>query len=251
MIGKANVMYNIDRNNSKPLYLQLEELIRESIEKGIYKRDEKIPSESELMNKYDLSRITVRNACNHLVKEGILYRVAGKGTFVSSPKIMTSSLAYMGFREQLERMGYETTTRLIEKSIIKSTPLISANLNIEENSDVMFIKRLRLVDNEPISLHHTYLSYDKFKEIYSSDRLESEQLCVLIEDEYGITPKKVLETLESMTTTEEVSQIFETEKGYPLLILEDIMYEEEAKPYEYSKVIFRGDKVKLKYEFNN
>ncbi|EDS73045.1 UbiC transcription regulator-associated domain protein [Anaerofustis stercorihominis DSM 17244] len=115
----------------------------------------------------------------------------------------------------------------------------------------MFIKRLRLVDNEPISLHHTYLSYDKFKEIYSSDRLESEQLCVLIEDEYGITPKKVLETLESMTTTEEVSQIFETEKGYPLLILEDIMYEEEAKPYEYSKVIFRGDKVKLKYEFNN
>ena len=65
-------------------------------------------SESELMNKYDLSRITVRNACNHLVKEGILYRVAGKGTFVSSPKIMTSSLAYMGFREQLERMGYET-----------------------------------------------------------------------------------------------------------------------------------------------
>ncbi|WP_411328808.1 hypothetical protein [Anaerofustis stercorihominis] len=45
--------------------------------------------------------------------------------------------------------------------------------------------------------------------------------------------------------------MFETEKGYPLLILEDIMYEEEAKPYEYSKVIFRGDKVKLKYEFNN
>ena len=86
-------MNGINRNNPKPLYLQLEEIIRGNIEKGLWLTDTKIPSEAELMEEYDLSRITVRNACNQLVKEGVLYRVAGKGTFVAQPKIMTSSLA--------------------------------------------------------------------------------------------------------------------------------------------------------------
>ncbi|MCO8192972.1 MULTISPECIES: GntR family transcriptional regulator [Anaerofustis] len=239
----------IDRNDPKPLYLQLEELIRGNIEKGIWKVNTKVPSEAELMKEYDLSRITVRNACNHLVKEGVLYRVTGKGTFVANPKIMTTSLAYMGFREQLERMGYKTTTKLLNKEIIKAGINIASHLGIKENDDVIFIKRLRLAEGEPISLHYSYLPYNKFKEIWECDELESKQLCVLIEEKYEIKPNKVLETLESMTSTEDVSAIFETGSGYPLLILEDVMYDAFKKPYEYSKVIFRGDKVKLRYEF--
>lgn len=241
----------ISKSSPKPLYLQLEELIKEDIEKGKYKPNSKIPSESELMQKYDLSRITVRNACNHLVKEGILYRVAGIGTFVSKPKIMTTTLAYTGFREQLERMGYETTTKLIEKSVILATPSISSSLGIKENDKVLFIKRLRLVDDTPISLHHSYLPYDKFKDLFNDKYLESKQLCVLIEEKYNVKPIKVVETLESMISSEEVSNIFEIEKGYPLLVLEDTMYDKKDSIYEYSKVVFRGDKVKLKYEFDH
>ncbi|WP_290770527.1 GntR family transcriptional regulator [Anaerofustis sp.] len=243
-------MNGINRNNPKPLYLQLEEIIRGNIEKGLWLTDTKIPSEAELMEEYDLSRITVRNACNQLVKEGVLYRVAGKGTFVAQPKIMTSSLAYMGFREQLEKMGYETQTRLLDKQLLKASVNIASNLNIKEGEKVIFIKRLRLVDNEPLSLHYSYLPYEKFKDIWQSDELENKQLCVIIEEKYNIKPSKVLETLESMTSTEEVSSIFETEKGYPLLVLEDVMYDSFKSAYEYSKVVFRGDKVKLRYEFD-
>lgn len=243
------MLKSIDRLNPKPLYQQLEELIRKNIDDGVWGANEKLPSEAMLMKTYDLSRITVRNACNHLVKEGVLYRVAGKGTFVANPKIMTKSLAYMGFREQLERMGYKTETKLLNKEIIKAGINIAAALNIKENDDVIFIRRLRITKSEPISLHYSYLPYNKFKEIWESNQLEEEQLCVLIEEKYGIKPSKVLETLESITSTKEVGEIFEISKDYPLLVLEDIMYDAFKKPYEYSKVIFRGDKVKLRYEF--
>lgn len=241
----------IDKNNPKPLYLQLEELIRENIESNKWKENTAIPSEYEMSKLYNISRITIRSACNQLVKEGLLYRVAGKGTFVSKPKITTKSLAYKGFREQLESMGYEITTKIISKNIIVPTKLISEKLGLKENENVIELKRLRLIKNEPISLHYSYLSYDKFKKIYDDEKLESEQLCVLLENSYNIKPYKVLETLESITATKDVALIFKTQIGYPLLVLEDIMKDENNKTYEYSKVIFRGDKIKLQYEFTN
>ena len=136
-------MNTIDKNNPKPLYIQLEELIRNNIDNGIWRPQTAILSESELSKEYDLSRMTIRTACQNLVQEGVLYRVPGKGTFVSEPKIMTESLAHMGFREQLERMGYETTTKLLNSSIIQASGNVSRKLRIPEETPVMLIERMR------------------------------------------------------------------------------------------------------------
>ena len=125
-------MNSIERNNPKPLYVQLEELIRNNIDTGIWKPQNAIPSESELSKEYDLSRMTIRTACQNLVQEGVLYRVPGKGTFVSEPKIMTESLAYMGFREQLERMGYETNYARASRSMTLS--MSSYVLSLRKNT---------------------------------------------------------------------------------------------------------------------
>ena len=73
----------LNRSGPKPLYLQLEDILRAQIMEGVLKHHEAIPSENELSRIYDLSRMTVRGVITRLVSEGLLYRVPGKGTFVS------------------------------------------------------------------------------------------------------------------------------------------------------------------------
>ena len=100
-------MTGLNLDSPCPLYVQLEKILRKNIEKGIWKEDARIPSENELSREYGLSRMTVRSVLNKLAQEGLIYRVPGKGTFVSSNKIISKPLSQMGIRDQLEKMGYE------------------------------------------------------------------------------------------------------------------------------------------------
>ena len=86
----------LDRQSPKPLYVQLEELLKKQIENEDLKASLPIPSENELSKEYGLSRMTVRSVLTRLVQEGLLYRVPGKGTFVSQPKITGKPLYQMG-----------------------------------------------------------------------------------------------------------------------------------------------------------
>ena len=93
----------LEKNSPKPLYQQLKDILVDAIDSEKWKANEKIPSENELSSIYGLSRMTVRSVLTDLVKEGLLYRVQGKGTFVAE-KIVTVSPSYIGIREQLEKM---------------------------------------------------------------------------------------------------------------------------------------------------
>lgn len=119
----------LERNTPKPLYQQLKDILMDEIEAGKWEPNEKIPSENELSSLYGLSRMTARAVVSDLVKEGLLYRVQGKGTFVSE-KILALSPSYIGIREQLEQMGYEVKTRIVECKTMKSTGKIAKNLGL-------------------------------------------------------------------------------------------------------------------------
>ena len=120
----------LERSNPKPLYAQLEEIIREKIDRDEWKPHNAIPSENELSKIYGLSRMTARSVITQLAKEGLLYRVQGKGTFVSEPKITTKSPSYAGIREQLEQMGYEIETKVLDISKVIASKKIARKLEI-------------------------------------------------------------------------------------------------------------------------
>ncbi len=241
-------MYKIKRENPKPLYVQLEELIRNKIEDGEWMPHTAIPSESEMNRLFNVSRMTIRSACSQLVQEGLLYRVPGKGTFVADPKIMTETLAYIGFREQLERMGYEISTELLFVGEKKASHGVARRLQCNVDSSILEIERLRFIKGEPISLHYSYIPYELCANL-GERSLEEEQLCVILEREYGLKRNRIIETLESVTATEKESNLFNVNQGYPLLVLEDVLYDKEDVPFEYSRC-FPGDKIKLKYDIS-
>lgn len=238
----------LERNTPKPLYQQLKDILMDEIEAGKWEPNEKIPSENELSSLYGLSRMTARAVVSDLVKEGLLYRVQGKGTFVSE-KILALSPSYIGIREQLEQMGYEVKTQIVECKTMKSTGKIARNLGLLPGDSVFMIKRIRYIEDGPISLHVSYIN-EKYREKLSEELLEREQLCVILNEEYGLTRKKVSETLESIVATKEEGTLLEVEAGHPLLLLEDVIYDTNNVPYEYTKVLFRGDKIKIKLQYD-
>ena len=237
----------LERNNPKPLYQQLRDILIDAIDSGKWGPNEQIPSENTLSTTYGLSRMTVRAVLTDMVKEGLLYRVQGKGTFVAE-KLVTLSPSYIGIREQLEQMGYEVTTKIIDCGLTPCIGTIAKSLNLPSGSSVFMIKRVRYVKGEPLSIHISYVN-----PIYSAhltpEALEKEQLCVLLTQHYGLTKKQVDETLESVLALNEEAELLNVEKGDPLLLLRDILYGEDGSPYEYTKVVFRGDKIKIKLHY--
>ena len=238
----------LDRNDPKPLYVQLEEILRLSIANNEWEANQLIPSENELSKTYGLSRMTVRSVIINLVNEGLLYRVQGKGTYVSPPKISTRSPAYQGIREQLEMQGYKIETKIIEHIQIIPDNRIMGILGVARNEKVVFIKRVRIADGIPVSIHNSYIPV-RLCPIIPMGELETEQLCTIIEKRYGLRAASVSETLESVLASEEEAKLLMIEKRHPLLLLEDINRTKEGRVFEYTKIAYRGDKIKLTFEF--
>ncbi|MBQ9156509.1 MAG: GntR family transcriptional regulator [Eubacterium sp.] len=240
--------FPLDRNNPKPLYQQFRDIVEEKISSGEWKPDDKIPSENQLSAQYGLSRMTVRSVLLDLVKEDKLYRVQGKGTYVTQQKIEAQSLYYVGVREQLEQMGYEVSTKTIECREVACDHNVAKHLNLEEGTPVFMIKRVRSIKDGPVSIHVSYIP-QRYSQGLTPELLEKEQLCVIMNQNYGLQRKRVSETLESVAADKEEASLLNVDKGHPLLLLKDELFSEEDRPYEYTKVIFRGDKFKIRLNY--
>ncbi len=238
----------LDRGSAKPLHMQMEELIREHVETGVWVPGSLIPSENELSHQYGISRMTVRSVVTRLVQEGMLFRIPGKGTFVAEQKIEAKSLSYEGIREQLERLGYEVTTKLLSVQKNRGNKDVRSKLKLEDNAQVYVVRRLRAVKDMPLSLHTSYIPVILAPQLEKLN-LVDEQLCSILSRSYGLNRERIFEELESVAATEEEATLLNIQPGHPLLLLQDTIVDPNGVPFEYAKVVFRGDKIKLKLEF--
>jgi GntR family transcriptional regulator len=208
----------LDRNNSKPLWEQLEFILREKIDGGIWNPGDMIGSENELSKEYLISRMTVRSVLTRLVQEGLLYRVPGKGTYVSEPKIPTHPLANMGIREQLEGKGLEIRTEVLQNMVIMPDERVARKLMMDANNAVYFIERVRYLKEKPLSIHRTYLKR-LVNPLITNTRLADEQLCNILRDDYFLKPTNTKETLELVFANEDQANKLNMKVSQPLLYL--------------------------------
>lgn len=239
----------LDRNSPTPLHLQLEEVIKAKIENDEWHPNTQIPSENELSKIYGLSRMTTRGVIMRLVFQGLLYRVAGKGTFVADPKITNKPLLQMGIQEQLDQMGIESSTRLIDIRQMVAPVRIQKELNLAEGARVYCLERLRSVGDEPLSIHVSYIPVELSPGL-EKKRFEEEQLCDILENNYRLRTSRVVETLETSLATAREAELLAVKPGFTLLRLENTEYTADELPFQHNRVTFRGDKIKIKLEFN-
>ena len=238
----------LKRKSSTPLYRQLDALMREKVQSGEWQPNEIIPSENELARQYGLSRMTARMVMTQLTQEGLLYRVRGKGTFVAEKKITARSLSYVGIREQVEQLGYKTTTRVLRIERVPVSEKIAHRFRLEPDEPFCAIERLRLLDGIPFSLHYSYIPSALCPGL-EKKALADQQLCDILREDYGLVRRHVVETLESIAAVEYESHLLEVKKGFHLLMLKNFISDDKGTPFEFSKILFRGDRIKLRFVY--
>ncbi|MFJ4211058.1 GntR family transcriptional regulator [Paenarthrobacter sp. NPDC089675] len=238
----------IERNSAVPLYQQLEDILYAKISAGEWAPGERIPSENELNRIYGLSRMTVRGVLNKLTSEGVLVRVPGKGTYVAPSKISAVSPAYKGIREQLEALGYDTTTQLISLERVPAPNRVRERLRLGSEDEVYAIVRLRSVDGKPLSVHRSYVPA-KLAPLLDQHDVVNEQLCKVLETHYQLPMKNVEEDLEAVAVDVTDAKYLELRRGDPALRLTDVISDKSGAVFEYSTIVFRGDTMRLKFDY--
>lgn len=239
----------LDRSGSTPLYVQLTDLLREQIARGDWGPGQKIPSENGLNQMYGISRVTARQVLTQLVHEQLLVRVPGKGTFVAAPATGASSPAYPGVRQQLERTGEGITTEVLPGEVGPADRPVADRLGIGSDELVHRLRWVRLVQGEPVGVHDSFVPVRLAPELTTAD-LVHRQLCVVLLDRYQLRMSRVEESVESTLPTPEDARLLRVRRSTPVLRLHQGIWDGAGRPFEYSRIVVRGDRIRLRFHYD-
>jgi GntR family transcriptional regulator len=234
----------IDPYNALPKYFQLASILRQKIEDGEWEPRSAIPSERQLEVLYNISRTTIREAIDHLVRQGFLYREQGRGTFVSPQKLQKGLMELTSFSEDLIKRGVIPGQVIRDLSWITPPPKILQKLELPSGARVLRIERVRLGDDTPIGLQISYLALSENQTISKQEMEEFGSLYRILQEKFNIIPSEADETLEVTLATPEEAALLEIAEGAPLLLSERLLFAQNRKPVEFVKILYRGDRYR-------
>lgn len=227
-----------------PLYLRLKEILQEHIETGRLQPGDRVPSERELSEQYDMSRMTVRHALTELVNEGVLVRQQGRGTFVGRPKIRQALAGLTSFSEDMQARGLRPGGKVLSLQIVQAPRKVRTSLGLDESHWVVRIERLRLADDEPMALEITHLSAGRFGGLVHDD-LNHTSLYRLMEEKYGAKVTAATQSIEPALADATLARHLGVREGALLLLLERVTYDSNGVPTEYVSSYYRGDRYRF------
>ncbi len=229
------------RKQGIPLYYQVMRVLKDQILAGKLAPGEQLPSEAELTESFRVSRVVVRQALQMLEDEGLIYRVKGKGTFVSADLDKDKTPCLSGYLEDLIRIGLAMEVRVLEFGLRKASAELASLFQVAEGSDVFFIKRLRLVEGRPFSVVHNHVPYDIGKQI-PLEALEEEPLMQLIETRAGVAIDWASEVFQAVSAGEEVAKLLEVDLVAPVLKMILTAYSPDGRVVNLAHVFYRSDR---------
>jgi GntR family transcriptional regulator len=231
----------VDRDSPVPLYYQLRAALLNLIKEGRIKEGEPIPTERELGDKFQVSRITVRRAIDELVREGYLTTHQGKGTFAARPKIQRHMTHMKSFSEEMAEEGHRPGSQLLSLRHEKAAGFVASALHVSDDEWVWVVERLRLADGEPICLSWAYLNLPPPVTLTPFELEQQVSLWSILEKK-GITLTRSEETIQAVSAGEREADLLHVAPGAPLLLVEGVVYSDQDVPIEYHKILNRGDR---------
>jgi GntR family transcriptional regulator len=226
-----------------PLYHSLGHMIRGHIISGEWQFGQKIPSEREMMQMFNVSRATVRQGIGNLVKEGVLYRIQGKGTFVSPPKIEHGILRLMDFQGLVKQTGLKSSSELLNKALIAPNAHLKKILKLAEDENVISLQRLLFINQSPTLIETSYFSFKRFPDLLEKYTGEEDPQHY-INTHYGVKVARVKEIFEPVILEDKEASILGTQGGFPALWVETNVFEEHGQQIAYFSALLRGDRCR-------
>lgn len=228
------------------LYHTVKENLQEMIENGRYMPGQQLPTESELCEKFKVSRTTIRLALNQLKLEGYIYQIQGKGTFVSLPNVEQSVTPYRSFKEHLRGRGQQIETKVLDLKVIPADKRLAKLLQMAENDPVYRLERLRFAEGMPLIYAITYIRWNLVPGLTLEEC--SDSLYNLFKSKYDIALSHCIENFEPFLIDETIAKHLNAPVGAPTFILNTTTFDKGNHPIEYSHEIFRGDRAKFTIE---
>lgn len=234
----------LNKQSPIPLYYQLAEHLKEQIQAGELAVGDQLPPERDLAQQVGVSRMTARQAVAYLVNEGLIAVKPGVGTFVAHPKLAYNALHLSGFSEEMARQGSVVVSTVLEQRLIVPRKHIAEQLQITPQEQVVSIVRLRQVEQTPLLLETSYVPALLCPGLESAN-LAERSLYSLLESQYHLTGQRATQTLEATTINEYEQQLFQLAPGTAMLLAEGVTYDQQERPFEYFKAVYRGDRFKF------
>lgn len=230
-----------------PKYYQIKKDIIHKIEQEEYTPDGAIPSERELIEQYQVSRITIRKAIDELVVEGYLYKIQGKGTYVKNDEKGNDLFSLVSCTEAVRKMGMTPTKKVIVSQVLQADRKRAKALNITNTDKVFQLGRVLYADGEPLNYTLTYLPMKLFNGLDEHD-FSKESLYQVLGEEYHAELTKARRTVEAVLVKAEVAEYLDVEPNTPVILFGCTTYAKvngQEIPVENFKCYYRTDKYKF------
>ncbi|MEY8355051.1 GntR family transcriptional regulator [Lachnospiraceae bacterium 54-53] len=238
---------SLEKDSHQPLYRQLMKELKSLIRSGQYKPGDKIPTEPELSEQYDVSRITVRKTIEELCKQGYLVKQQGKGTFVEAPKIYRKI-------EQQSNESFTNTCRLNDRkpsshvlfsSVVEPEKWQQDFLHLQEGENLLAISRVLSADGIPVIYEQIYLPEKRFAD-FQVNSLENGSLFQLLEERYHLKgSERSRSTIEIGTASQKIAENLNISAGEPVMILCNYMQDEQEQPIYISYETIVGSRYMI------
>ncbi|MBQ6333830.1 MAG: GntR family transcriptional regulator [Erysipelotrichaceae bacterium] len=222
-----------------PIYLQLREIIRNKIEEGEYMPGTAIPSENKLAEAFGLNRITIRNAVDALVHEGILRRVQGKGVFVVGKKNEMSIEEHAGFVGDTIKEDARISIKELQKSEREAGNKYANLFGLELEDEIYYIRQVHSLNGVETSIEDFFLPK---KVLPSLDTINSSVFTFRdIMSFYGIKLTRMSQSLRIIKGSAKIRKLLNMPEGVAVLLLECDFYTENDKVIAHSISYIRSD----------
>jgi len=223
-----------------PLYFKIEMDLRKRIQAGEYTPGQLLPSERELVKTYDVSRLTVREAINRLVAQGMVKKKQGKGTFVSQPAANHMVGSLNSSSEVFLLKNFTVKTKVVASEIQTSSPEIAKKLDIADDAEIFYLERVRYANDDPFAHIKCYLPCDLIENIETVDFTEA-SLYRTLEDVYRLELFEAYEAIEATAVNPASARYLELDTGAPVLLNERTAYLKDGTAIEFERVLYRSD----------
>ena len=223
-----------------PLHSQLRESLRQRILDGTYGQDTRLPAESEIGALFGVSRITVRQALGDLQKEGLIVKVAGKGSFVAKSRPSQDLSRLEGFGEAMSRKGHRIVNRVLSQREIAASPAVAAQLRLPAGAPVTEVRRVRFLDHEPVSYELTYLPPAVGRRL-REENLAERDIFLILESDYGIALGHADIQIGALNADAALATALSVAPGAALLRIERLTWTVDGVPLDFEYLYVRGE----------
>lgn len=225
---------------SVPLYVEISQKIKRSIQSGEYPENSSLPSERSLSEKYHVSRSTLRQALEQLKKENYVYTLHGNGSYVK-PQVYNQPLTkFYSFTDELKNSNILINNAVIDYTLIVNDPNLFGKFHASSAAEFHRIVRLRSAEDYPLMLETTFLPRNRFYKI-DSQILEKHSLYQYLKQKYDFSVTKAKEDFRPILPSSHERELLQISSNSPCMLLERYSYEDEDL-IEYTRSVIRGDK---------